>query len=63
MGLGQTDYFKFAYRDYNMGSGFSMKEDMQLCIKNRVTMSITAKYGCIYTWIGEGYVDGMGEIH
>lgn len=52
LGGSQTDYYKYDYRDYNLGSGFSSKLNFELEFKNKFNVSFNLADYRIYTWQG-----------
>ena len=69
LGGTKSDYFNVIERDYNMGSGFSIKSKTQLDFGNYGRFILNAKYFRLYTWKGyedknlQGYVDGTRDLH
>ena len=69
LGGTKSDYFNVIERDYNMGSGFSIKSKTQLDFGKIARFVLNAKYFRIYTWKGyedknlQGYVDGTRDLH
>ena len=62
-------FFNVIERDYNMGSGFSIKSKTQLDFGRIGRLTLNAKYFRLYTWKGyekrdlQGYVDGTADLH
>ena len=52
LGGTKSDYFNVIERDYNMGSGFSIKAKTQLDFGRVGRMVLNAKYFRLYTWKG-----------
>ena len=52
LGGTKSDYFNVIERDYNMGSGFSIKAKTQLDFGRFGRMILNAKYFRLYTWKG-----------
>ena len=52
MGGVYSDYFRHIDRDYNMGSGFSLKARTEAEFSWGLDLSVEAKYYRIYTWYG-----------
>ncbi len=69
LGGTKSDYFNVLDRDYNMGSGFSIKSKTQLDFGRFGRFVLNAKYFRIYTWKGyenkdlQAYADGTLDIH
>ena len=69
LGGTKSDYFNVIERDYNMGSGFSVKSKTQLDFGKFGRLAINAKYFRLYTWKGyedkdlEAYVSGEADLH
>ena len=69
LGGTKSDYFNVIERDYNMGSGFSIKSKTELDFGRFGRMVLTAKYFRIYTWKGyedkdlQAYADGTLDLH
>ena len=69
LGGTKSDYFNVIERDYNMGSGFSIKSKTQIDFGNLGRFVLNAKYFRIYTWKGyedkdlQPYVDGTADLH
>ena len=69
LGGTKSDYFNVIERDYNMGSGFSIKSKTQLDFGRFGRFILNAKYFRIYTWKGyekknlQPYVDGTADLH
>ncbi len=68
LGGTKSDYFNVVERDYNMGSGFSIKSKTQLDFGKLGRFILNAKYFRLYTWKGyekrdlQAYVDGTKDI-
>ena len=52
LGGTKSDYFNVIERDYNMGSGFSIKSKTQLDFGKFGRFVLNAKYFRLYTWKG-----------
>ena len=69
LGGTKSDHFNVIERDYNMGSGFSIKSKTQLEFGKFGRFVLNAKYFRIYTWKGyenkdlQPYVDGTADLH
>ena len=69
LGGTKSDYFNVIERDYNMGSGFSIKSKTQLDFGRYGRLILNAKYFRIWTWKGyedkdlQPYVDGTADLH
>ena len=69
LGGTKSDYFNVIERDYNMGSGFSIKSKTQLDFGRFGRLILNAKYFRLYTWKGyedkdlQPYVDGTADLH
>ena len=69
LGGTKSDYFNVIERDYNMGSGFSIKSKTQLDLGRFGRVLINAKYFRLYTWKGyenkdlDAYVSGEKDLH
>ena len=69
LGGTKSDYFNVIERDYNMGSGFSLKSKTQLDFGRFGRFILNAKYFRLYTWKGyedidlQPYIDGTGDLH
>ena len=65
----KSDYFNVIERDYNMGSGFSVKARTQLDFGKFGRIILNAKYFRLWTWKGyedkdlQPYVDGTADLH
>lgn len=57
LGGTKSDYFNVIERDYNMGSGFSIKSKTQLDFGKFGRFLLNAKYFRIYTWKGYKQAD------
>ena len=69
LGGTKSDYFNVIERDYNMGSGFSIKSKTQLDFGKFGRIMLNAKYFRLYTWKGyedkdlDAYVSGEKDLH
>ena len=69
LGGTKSDHFNVIERDYNMGSGFSIKSKTQLDFGKFGRFILNAKYFRLYTWKGyekkdlQPYVDGTADLH
>ena len=69
LGGTKSDYFNVIERDYNMGSGFSIKSKTQLDFGKFGRFILNAKYFRLYTWKGyedkdlQAYADGTKDLH
>ena len=63
LGGTKTDYYDIIDRDYNMGSGFSVKSKTHLELRNFGRFILHAQYYRIFTWKGYGQKDLAGEDH
>ena len=69
LGDTKSDYFNVIERDYNMGSGFSIKSKTQLDFGKFGRFILNAKYFRLYTWKGyedkdlQAYADGTKDLH
>ena len=69
LGGTKSDHFNVIERDYNMGSGFSIKSRTQLDFGRFGRIMLNAKYFRLYTWKGyedknlEPYVTGEADLH
>ena len=69
LGGTKSDYFNVIERDYNMGSGFSVKARTQLDFGKFGRIILNAKYFRLWTWKGyedkdlQPYVDGTADLH
>ena len=69
LGGTKSDYFNVIERDYNMGSGFSIKSRTQLDFGKFGRLILNAKYFRLWTWKGyedkdlQPYVDGTADLH
>jgi len=69
LGGTKSDYFNVIERDYNMGSGFSIKSKTQLDFGKFGRFVLNAKYFRLYTWKGyedkdlDAYVSGEKDLH
>jgi hypothetical protein len=65
LGGTKSDYFNVIERDYNMGSGFSIKSKTQLDFGKFGRIMLNAKYFRIYTWKGysqEDIANGFANV-
>ena len=69
LGGTKSDYFNVIERDYNMGSGFSIKSKTQLDFGTYGRIVVNAKYFRLWTWKGyedkdlQPYIDGTADLH
>ena len=69
LGGTKSDYFNVIERDYNMGSGFSIKSKTQLDFGKFGRFVLNAKYFRLYTWKGyedkdlDAYANGEKDLH
>ena len=69
LGGTKSDYFNVIERDYNMGSGFSVKSRTQLDFGKYGRIILNAKYFRLYTWKGyedtdlTPYANGTADLH
>ena len=69
LGGTKSDYFNVIERDYNMGSGFSIKSKTQLDFGKFGRFVLNAKYFRLYTWKGyedkdlNAYASGEKDLH
>ena len=69
LGGTKSDFFNVIERDYNMGSGFSIKSSTKLDFGRYGRISLNAKYFRLWTWKGyedkdlQPYVDGTADLH
>ena len=69
LGGTKSDYFNVIERDYNMGSGFSIKSSTKLDFGKFGRLILNAKYFRLWTWKGyedkdlQPYVDGTADLH
>lgn len=69
LGGTKSDYFNVIERDYNMGSGFSVKSKTQIEFGKFGRFMLNAKYFRIYTWKGyedkdlQAFADGTKNLH
>ena len=69
LGGTKSDYFNVIERDYNMGSGFSIKSKTQLDFGRFGRFILNAKYFRLYTWKGyedkdlQAYAGGTADLH
>jgi len=52
LGGSQTDHFKIDNRDYNMGSGFSSKLNMELQYNSKLNILLNSEDYRIFSWVG-----------
>ena len=68
LGGTKSDYFNVLERDYNMGSGFSIKSSTQLDFGKFGRITLNTKYFRLYTWKGyedkdlQSYADGTSDL-
>ena len=69
LGGTKSAYFNVIERDYNMGSGFSLKSRTQLDFGQFGRIMLNVKYLRIYTWKGyedidlQPFIDGTEDLH
>ena len=69
LGGTKSDHFNVIERDYNMGSGFSVKSSTKLDFGRYGRIILNAKYFRIWTWKGyenkdlQPYKDGTADLH
>ena len=69
LGGTKSDYFNVIERDYNMGSGFSIKSNTRLDFGKFGRFMLNAKYFRLWTWKGyedkdlQPYADGTADLH
>jgi len=69
LGGTKSDYFNVIERDYNMGSGFSLKASTKLDFGKFGRIMLNAKYFHLWTWKGyedkdlQAYADGTADLH
>ena len=69
LGGTKSDFFNVIERDYNMGSGFSLKSKTQLDFGKYGRIILNAKYFRLWTWKGyedrdlDAYVSGAKDLH
>ena len=69
LGGTKSDYFNVIERDYNMGSGFSVKSKTHLELKNFGRFITNVNYFRLFTWKGyegkdlTGYANGTEDLH
>lgn len=69
LGGTKSDYYNVIERDYNMGSGFSVKSKTQIEFGNFGRFMLNAKYFSIYTWKGyedkdlQAFANGTKDLH
>lgn len=69
LGGTKSDYFNVIERDYNMGSGFSIKSSTKLDFGKFGRLMLNVKYFRLWTWKGyedkdlQPYVDGTADLH
>ncbi len=69
LGGTKSDYFNVIERDYNMGSGFSIKSSTKLDFGRYGRIMLNAKFFRLWTWKGyedkdlQAYVDGTADLH
>jgi len=69
LGGTKSDYFNVIERDYNMGSGFSIKSSTKLDFGKFGRIILNAKYFRLWTWKGyenrdlDAYVSGAKDLH
>ena len=60
LGGTKSDYFNIIERDYNMGSGFSIKTKTVLDFGSMARFTLNAKYFRIFTF--KGYEDKLAPL-
>lgn len=65
LGGSKSDYFNVIERDYNMGSGYSIKSKTHLEISSFGRLVLHAKYFRLFTWKGYETKDlnNIGDLH
>ena len=69
LGGTKSDHFNVIERDYNMGSGFSVKSSTKLDFGRYGRIILNAKYFRLWTWKGyenkdlQPYKDGTADLH
>ncbi len=69
LGGTKSDYYNVIERDYNMGSGFSLKSKTQIEFGKYGNITLDARYFRLYTWKGyegkdlQAYADGTLDLH
>lgn len=69
LGGTKSDYFNVIERDYNMGSGYSVKSKTHVELKNFGRFITNISFFHLFTWKGyedkdlSGYVDGTKDLH
>ncbi len=69
LGGTKSDYFNVIDRDYNMGSGFSIKSKTHVDFSHVGRFILHLKYFRLFTWKGyetkdfTGYMDGTSDLH
>ena len=69
LGGTKSDYFNVIERDYNMGSGFSVKASTKIEFGRYGHIILNAKFFRLWTWKGyenknlQAYVDGTADLH
>lgn len=53
MGSAKTDYYDISGRNYNMGSGFSSKLNLEMKINSQIRLFFKAENYTLYSWIGQ----------
>ncbi len=61
LGGTKSDYYNIIDRDYNMGSGFSVKTETHLELRHFGRFILDAQYYRIFTW--KGYQDKLDQIN
>ena len=61
LGGTKSDYYNIIDRDYNMGSGFSVKTKTHLELRHFGRFILDAQYYRIFTW--KGYQDKLDQIN
>ena len=69
LGGTKSDYFNVIERDYNMGSGYSVKSKTHVELKNFGRFITNISFFHLFTWKGyedkdlSGYADGTKDLH
>jgi len=68
LGSSQSDHYRVEDRDYNLGSGFSTKLNLEWAFKERLAIRVNSEDYRIYTWMGSdpnyphvGYRSSQGD--
>ncbi|MDR2916651.1 MAG: DUF3943 domain-containing protein [Tannerella sp.] len=62
LGGSLTDHYFYDEKDYNLGSGYSVKTYTNLTYKKKISFDIQSENYHIFTWKGNN-PDGTGKIH